>query len=191
MRHPATRDVITILRALSAGDGTVHDWLLPLFCMRSYAESPEPICGRERSGHSLQATALINEVFLPLVDIHQVQWRDRVHFLTMTAQLMRRILVHHACRRGYLKQGGGAGPLPLDELALISSGRGAYFVALDGALGSSLNKDAGKAKVVERGFFNGFSAEETAGALDVSTQTLLSDWSLARARLRREVTSAI
>lgn len=155
MQHKATQDVITLLRAWSAADGTVLDWLLPIL----YEELRRTTRGytrRERSGHTLQATALINEVFLPLVDIHQVQWRDRVHFLTITAQRMRRILVDHARRRGYLKRGGGAGALPLDELAPISSGRGAYFVALDDALKSLLNKDAGKVKVVERRFFGGF-----------------------------------
>jgi RNA polymerase sigma-70 factor (ECF subfamily) len=145
---------------------------------------------RERSGHTLQTTALVNEVFLRLVDIHQVEWHDRVHFLTMAAQLMRRILVDHARRRGYRKRGGGERPVPLDESAMISPGWSPHFVAVDDALNGLAKQDARKAKVVEMRFFGGLSVEETAAALDVSTQTVLRDWSLAKAWLRREMTQA-
>ena len=135
MQDQATQDVITLLRAWTAGDGTVLYRLLPIL-YEELRRTARAYMRRERSGHTLQATALINELFPRLVDIHQVRWRDRVHFLTMAAQLMRRILVDHARRRGYLKRGGGPGALPLDELALISSGRGAHFVASDDALKS-------------------------------------------------------
>jgi RNA polymerase sigma factor (TIGR02999 family) len=145
---------------------------------------------RERSGHTLQTTALVNEVFLRLVDMHQVQYRDRVHFLTLAAQLMRRILVDHARRRGYRKRGGGERPVPLDELAIASPGCGSHFVEVDDALNALAKRDARKAKVVEMRFFGGLSVEETATALKVSTQTVLRDWSLAKAWLRREMTQA-
>jgi len=145
---------------------------------------------RERSGHTLQTTALVNEVFLRLVDIHQVQWHDRVHFLTMAAQLMRRILVDHARRRGYRKRGGGERPVPLDELAIVSPGSGSHVVVVDDALNALAKRDARKAQVVEMRFFGGLSVEETAAALNVSTQTVLRDWSLAKAWLRREMTQA-
>jgi RNA polymerase sigma-70 factor (ECF subfamily) len=145
---------------------------------------------RERSGHTLQTTALVNEVFLRLVDMHQDQYRDRVHFLTLAAQLMRRILVDHARRRGYRKRGGGERPVPLDELAIASPGCGSHFVEVDDALNALAKRDARKAKVVEMRFFGGLSVEETATALKVSTQTVLRDWSLAKAWLRREMTQA-
>jgi RNA polymerase sigma-70 factor, ECF subfamily len=101
---------------------------------------------RERIGHTLQTTALINEVYLRLVDIHKVEWRDRVHFLTMSAQLMRRILVDHARRRGYLKRGGGENPVPLDELAIVSPGRSSQFVVVDDALNALARHDARKSQ---------------------------------------------
>jgi RNA polymerase sigma factor (TIGR02999 family) len=143
---------------------------------------------RERSGHTLQTTALVNEVFLRLVDLHQVQLHDRAHFLTLAAQLMRRILVDHARRRGYRKRGGGERPVALDEAATVSHGSGSHLVAVDDALNALAKRDARKAKVVEMKFFGGLSVEETAAALNVSPQTVLRDWSLAKAWLRREMT---
>ena len=190
MQDEATQDVTALLPAWTGGDGTVLNRLLPIL-YEELRRTARAYMRRERSGHTLQTTALINEVFLRLVDIHQVQWRDRVHFLTMAAQLMRRILVDHARRRGYLKRGGGAGALTLDELPPISTGRGADFVALDDALNSLAKKDARKAKLVEMRFFGGLSVEETAAALNVSSQTVLRDWSLAKAWLRREMSSGI
>jgi hypothetical protein len=122
MQRQATQDVITLLRAWSAGDGTVVGRLLPILYEELRRTTPAYM-RRERSGHTLQATALINEVFPRLVDIHQVQWRDRVHFL-----------VDHARRRGYLKRDGGAGAPRLNELALISSGRDAYWREITSAI---------------------------------------------------------
>src|SRR6516225_4981737 len=101
MQAEATQDVTALLRAWTGGDGTVLNRLLPIL-YEELRRTARAYMRRERSGHTLQTTALINEVFLRLVDIHQVQWRDRVHFLTMAAQLMRRILVDHARRRGCL-----------------------------------------------------------------------------------------
>jgi RNA polymerase sigma-70 factor, ECF subfamily len=141
----------------------------------------------ESSGHTLQTTALVNEVFLKLVDLHQVQLHDRAHFLTLAAQLMRRILVDHARRRGYRKRGGGERPLALDEAATVSTGSSSHLVAVDDALNALAKRDARKARVVEMKFFGGLSVGETAAALNVSTQTVLRDWSLAKAWLRREM----
>jgi RNA polymerase sigma-70 factor, ECF subfamily len=164
---------------------------LSIVCCLCYTKScaapPEPICGASDPDTRCKTTALVNEVFLRLVDIHQVEWHDRVHFLTMAAQLMRRILVDHARRRGYRKRGGGERPVPLDESAMISPGWSPHFVAVDDALNDLAKQDARKAKVVEMRFFGGLSVEETAAALDVSTQTVLRDWSLAKAWLRREM----
>jgi RNA polymerase sigma-70 factor (ECF subfamily) len=186
--HP-TQDVTALLRAWTGGDEKALDHLLPVLYEELH-RTARAYMRRERSGHTLQTTALVNEVFLRLVDMHQVQYRDRVHFLTLAAQLMRRILVDHARRRGYRKRGGGERPVPLDELAIASPGCGSHFVEVDDALNALAKRDARKAKVVEMRFFGGLSVEETATALKVSTQTVLRDWSLAKAWLRREMTQA-
>lgn len=187
-RHP-TQDVTTLLRAWTDGSGSALDQLLPVL-YQELRRTARAYMRRERSGHTLQTTALVNEVFLRLVDIHQIQFRDRVHFLTMAAHLMRRILVDHARRRGFQKRGGGEGPVPFDELAVISPARNSQFVIVDDALNALSKRDERKAKVVEMRFFGGLSVEETAAALNVSPQTVLRDWSLAKAWLRREMTQA-
>jgi RNA polymerase sigma-70 factor (ECF subfamily) len=189
MQAQPAQDVTAILRAWTGGDERALDRLLPVL-YEELRRTARAYMRRERSGHTLQTTALVNEVFLRLVDIHQVEWHDRVHFLTMAAQLMRRILVDHARRRGYRKRGGGERPVPLDESAMISPGWSPHFIAVDDALNGLAKQDARKAKVVEMRFFGGLSVEETAAALSVSTQTVLRDWSLAKAWLRREMTQA-
>ena len=189
MQAQPAQDVTAILRAWTGGDERALDRLLPVL-YEELRRTARAYMRRERSGHTLQTTALVNEVFLRLVDIHQVEWHDRVHFLTMAAQLMRRILVDHARRRGYVKRGGGERPVPLDESAMISPGWSCHFIEGDDALNGLAKQDARKAKVVEMRFFGGLSVEETAAALDVSTQTVLRDWSLAKAWLRREMTQA-
>jgi RNA polymerase sigma factor (TIGR02999 family) len=189
MQAQPTQDVTALLRAWTGGDEEALDRLLPVLYEELH-RTARAYMRRERSGHTLQTSALVNEVFLRLVDIHQVQWHDRVHFLTMAAQLMRRILVDHARRRGYRKRGAGERPVPLDELALISPGWNSHVVEVDDALNALAKRDARKAKVVEMKFFGGLSVEETAAALNVSTQTVLRDWSLAKAWLRREMTQA-
>jgi len=183
--HP-TQDVTALLQAWTGGNEGALDELLPVL-YQELRRTARAYMRRERSGHTLQTTALVNEVYLRLVDIHQIQWQDRVHFLTMAAQLMRRILVDHARRRRYLKRGGGEEPVPLDELAIVSTGRSSHFVVIDDALNTLAKRDARKAKVVEMRFFGGLSVEETAAALNVSPQTVLRDWSLAKAWLRREM----
>jgi RNA polymerase sigma factor (TIGR02999 family) len=184
-----TQDVTGLLRAWTAGDQKALDRLLPVL-YEELRRTARAFMRRERSGHTLQTTALVNEVFLRLVDVHQVQWHDRVHFLTMAAQLMRRILVEHSRRRRSFKRGGGERPVPLDELAIISPGRSSDFVVVDDALNALAKRDARKARVVEMRFFGGLSVEETAAALNVSPQTVMRDWSLAKAWLKREMTQA-
>ena len=179
-------DVTLLLRAWTGGDREALDQLMPLL----YAElrrTARAYMRRERSDHTLQSTALVNEVFLRLVDINQVQWEDRVHFLTMAASLMRRILVDHARHGKYLKRGGGERDVPLDDMAIISPERCSQFVNVDHALDALAKVDPRKAKVVEMKFFGGLSVDETAAALSVSAQTVLRDWSLAKAWLRREM----
>lgn len=139
---------------------------------------------RERAGHSLQATALVNEAYLRLVDAQAVDWQNRAHFLAIAARLMRRILVDYARARQYQKRGGGALPVTLTE-ALIVSGRSRDLIALDDALDALAQLDERRSRVVELRFFGGLTVAETAAVLDVSPETVMRDWKLARAWLRR------
>src|SRR5262245_39178110 len=143
--------------------------------------------GRERAGHTLQATALVNEVFVRLIDGQQVQWRNRAHFFAIAARLMRRILVDAARARRYQKRGGGAPVVALDEALLVSPERSREIVALDDALKALAAVDPRKSQVVELRYFGGLSVEETAAALDVWPDTVMRDWRLARAWLLREL----
>ena len=144
----------------------------------------------EREGHTLQTTALVNEAYLRLAGVQQVEYRDRVHFFAMAAQMMRRVLVDHARSRGYLKRGAGDRPVALEDSRIASPDRDASVVVLDDALNELARHDPRKARVVELRFFAGLSVEETAAALDVSPQTVLRDWSLSKAWLLREMTHA-
>jgi RNA polymerase sigma factor (TIGR02999 family) len=141
----------------------------------------------ERSGHTLQTTALVNEVYLRLVDCGQMNWHDRAHFFAVSAQLMRRILIDFARSRGYQKRGGGVSALSLDEAPSVCSEPGADLVALDDALKALATVDERKSKVVELRFFGGLSVEETADVLRVSPETVGRDWRLARVWLLREL----
>ncbi len=142
---------------------------------------------RERVGHTLQTTALVDEAYLKLVDQSRATWLNRVQFLGVAAGLMRRILVDHArglCRE---KRGGAAGRLPFEEGLVFSPRKSAALVALDDALKELANLDARKAQVVELRYFGGLSVEEAAEALHVHPNTIIRDWSLARAWLKREL----
>lgn len=141
----------------------------------------------ERAGHSLQATALVNEAFVRLVNGKAVEWNDRAHFLAVSARLMRRILVDHARARQYQKRGGGATRVAFDEALVVSSELGSEFVALDDALEALGRFDERKSRVVEMRFFGGLSVEETAAVLNVSPSTVMGDWRLAKAWLKREM----
>ena len=141
----------------------------------------------ERPGHSLQATALVNEAYMRLVDYKGMQWQNRAHFFAVSAQLMRRILVEHA-RRHNLKRGGGVQHVSLDETAIVGGDRAADLVALDDALDALARLDPRKVQVVEMRFFGGLSVEETAEVLKVSSVTVMRDWSTAKAWLYRELT---
>jgi RNA polymerase sigma-70 factor, ECF subfamily len=140
----------------------------------------------ERTAHTLQATALVNEAYMRLVDIHKVQWQNRAHFFAMSARLMRRILVDSARSRKYQKRGAGAQKVSLDERLMVAE-PGRDLVALDDALEQLAKVDERKSKVVEMRFFGGLSVEETAEALGVSVDTVMRDWKLAKAWLLREL----
>lgn len=142
---------------------------------------------RERAGHILQTTALVNEAYLRLIDVKQVNWQNRAHFFGISANLMRRILVDFARSRGYQKRGGGLQRVTLDEALIGGPEKGSDLVALDDALNALAVNDARKARVVELRFFGGLSVEETAEVLKVSADTVHRDWRLAKAWLSREM----
>ena len=177
----------TLLRAWSDGDKSALDRLTPIVydelrCLaRRYMR-------RERAGHSLQTTALVNEAYMRLVDYKRMQWQNRAHFFAVSAQLMRRILVEHA-RRHNLKRGGRVPHVCLEEAAVVGGDRTADLVALDEAMSALARFDARKMQVVEMRFFGGLSVEETAEVLKVSPVTVMRDWSTAKAWLYRELTS--
>jgi len=143
----------------------------------------------ERAGHSLQATALVNEAYMRLVDTQRVQWQDRSHFLAMSARLMRRILVDHARARLYQKRGGVAQRVTLVDNLGGSDERPHDLVALDDALEALARVDERRSQVVELRFFGGLTVEETAHVLAISTDTVLRDWKLAKAWLLRALRS--
>ena len=144
----------------------------------------------ERGGHSLQATALVNEAYIRLVEGKAVAWHDRAHFLAVAARVMRRILVDHARSRHYQKRGGGAAKVTFDEALVVTSEPREDFVALDDSLKALALFDERKSRVIELRFFGGLSVEETASVLKVSPDTVMRDWRLAKVWLRREMRAA-
>lgn len=144
---------------------------------------------RERSGNTLQTSALVNEAYLRLVDQRDVHWQNRAHFFGIAAQMMRRILVDHARKRHNQKRGGNALRVTLDKAAIVPQDRAADVVALDEALTTLAIIDQRKSQMVELRFFGGLSIEETAEVLKVSPATVMRDWTLAKAWLRREMSS--
>jgi RNA polymerase sigma factor (TIGR02999 family) len=183
--EPAVGEVSTLLRAWSGGDQSALDRLTPIVYdgLRRLARR---YMRRERPGHSLQTTALVNEAYMRLVDYDRMQWQDRAHFFAVAAQVMRRILVEHA-RRHNLKRGGGLQHVSLEEAAVVGGYRPADLVALDDAMNALARIDARKAQVVEMRFFGGLSVGETAEVLKVSSVTVKRDWSTAKLWLYREL----
>lgn len=169
-----------------AGDASALERLAPLVFEELHRRA-EGFLRRERPGHTLQPTALVNEAYLRLVDQNRVRWHNRGQFFGIAAQMMRRILVDHARKRVAAKRGDGAAVLPLDEAALAPVARHADLVALDDALSVLADLDARAARVVELRFFGGLSIDETAAVLGVSAATVKNDWSKAKAWLYREL----
>lgn len=178
--------VTELLVAWGEGDESALERLIPLVHHELRRLARRQMNG-ERSGHTLQATALVNEAYMRLIDLSRVQWRDRAHFFAMSARLMRRVLVDHARSRKYQKRRGSAPHVALSDAVLGSPERGADLVALDDALHALAAVDARKSEVVELRFFGGFSVEETAEALHVSAETVARDWRLAKVWLLREL----
>jgi RNA polymerase sigma factor (TIGR02999 family) len=184
--EPAVGDVSLLLRAWSGGDQSAIKRLTPIV-YEELRRLSRRYLKRERTGHSLQTTALVNEAYVRLVDYQRMQWQDRAHFFAVSAQLMRRILVEHA-RRHNLKRGAGVRHVSLEEAAMVGDDRAADLVALDDAMSALARHDPRKVQVVEMRFFGGLSVEETAEVLKVSAVTVMRDWSTARAWLYRELT---
>jgi len=181
-----TAEITRLLKAWRGGDQAAFERLAPLV----YGELRKIAHGymrSEREGATLQATALVNEAYLRLVDAGSVDWQDRAHFFAVSAKMMRRILVDKARSRVRAKRGGHAPKLNLDEIPDPSSGRSGELIAIDDALADFAKLDPRKANVIELRFFGGLSVDETAEVLKVSPQTVMRDWRLARSWLMREL----
>jgi RNA polymerase sigma-70 factor (ECF subfamily) len=185
MAAPAAPDITGLLRRWKRGEIEAAEQLA-VALYDELRRTARHYIRQERPGHTLQATALVNEAYLRLAGV-RMEYDDRAHFFAFAAQIMRRVLVDHARSRGYLKRRGGAVAIPLAEGAMAVPDRSADVVALDEALSDLARRDPRKARVVELRFFGGLSVEETALALSVSPQTVLRDWSLAKAWLTREL----
>ncbi len=189
MASPESAEVTVLLKAWGAGDRAALDRLTP----RVYDElrrMSRKYMHRERDGHTLQATALVNDLYLRLVDLSSADWTDRAHFFAVCAQMMRRILVDSARARRSGKRGGGAVKINVEDAPVMAPERDASTIALDDALKELAEFDARKAQVVELRYFGGLSVEETAAVLKISPQSVMRDWKLAKAWLTREMKGA-
>ena len=189
MALPSTHEVTLLLKAWTAGDEQALKKLTPLVYKELHRVAHRCMAG-QRPGHPLQTTELVNDVYLRLVDCGHMNWQDRAHFLAMSAQLMRRILIDFARSRGYQKRGGGVLHLSLDEAPSVCKEPDTNIVALDDALKALAAVDGRKSKVVELRFFGGLSIKETAEVLRVSVETVTRDWRLAKIWLLRELSEA-
>jgi len=178
--------VTAILLKWREGDESALDQLVPIVHNELRRIARRCMAG-ERAGHSLQATALVNEAYLRLIDVQHVDWQNRAHFLAMSARLMRRILVDYARSKGYQKRGGGAMKVTFDEGLPVAVEPALDLVALDDALKALATVDERKGRVIELRFFGGLSVEETANVLAVSPETVMRDFKLAKAWLMREL----
>ncbi len=179
---PETQNVTEMLEAMSAGDSTAPDKLLPVVYeeLRRLASA---YMRNERSGHTLQATALVHEAYIQLVDWKNVTWQNRAHFFATAAQVMRRILVDHAREKNALKRGGGVKTIALDDAISFPNRKEIDIDSLDLALTELESFDPQQAKIVELRFFGGLTIAETAHALDISDSTVKRDWQIAKAWL--------
>jgi len=184
----SAEEISSLLHAWRDGDRTALDTLMPLVYdeLHRLAHS---YMKQERGNHTLQTTALVNEAYLRLIGADRVEWKDRMHFFAISANLMRRILVDFARSRGYRKRGGNVKKVSLDSRLLTPSQTDPDLVKLDDALNTLAELDPRKARVVELRFFGGLSARETADVLEVSLNTVKKDWGLAKTWLLCELSS--
>lgn len=184
--EPNSAQITGLLQAWACGDSEALEALMPVV----YGELQQIAhrqMRRERVGHTLQTTALVNEAYLRLIDVTQVQWRDRLHFFAIASQLMRRVLVDTARSRAYAKRGAGLCFVSFNEGIVAVPDRSTEFVRLDDALNELASLDPRKVQVVEMRFFGGLSVEEIAEVLKISPSSVLRDWKLARAWLTQQL----
>ena len=184
----SSADVTTLLLAWGDGDESALERLIPIVHEELHRIARACMDG-ERPGHTLQPTALVNEAYLRLIETQGMNWQSRAHFLSMAARLMRRILVDFARSKQYLKRGGGAVNVSLDPDVAVSVQPDRDLVALDDALEALARVDDRKSRVIEMRFFGGLSVKETAEALQVSPETVMRDWKMAKAWLLRQLRS--
>jgi RNA polymerase sigma-70 factor (ECF subfamily) len=184
--NPAPLTISQLLVEWSEGDRAALDRLMPLVYdeLRRLARS---YLRRERPDHTLQATALVHEAYMRLIDQHSVSWQNRAHFFGIASQMMRRILVNHALARATAKRGGHAEKLALDEAIVVDGERQIDLVVLDDALKELEAADARQCRIVELRFFGGLSIEETAELLKLSPATVKREWNTAKLWLRRRI----
>jgi RNA polymerase sigma factor (TIGR02999 family) len=186
MTSPSPDGVTQLLLDWSNGDKAALDKLMPLV-YEELRRLAHHYMRRERPGHTLQTTAIVNEAYINLINQRGVQWQNRAHFFGIASLVMRRILIGYARSRQSAKRGGGAHQVALEEAMLVPEERVAEMVALDDALNSLALLDERKSQIVEMRFFGGLSIEETAEMLAVSPSTVMRDWTLAKAWLRCEI----
>ena len=186
MTGPSPSEITQLLHAWRGGDQLALEQLTAVVYHELHRMA-QRYMSRERGGHTLQTTALIGEVYVRLVKANEVPWQDRAHFFAVCAQLMRRILTDFARSHGYQKRGAGALHIPLNEAMVISPEPTVDLVALEQALTRLGETDLRKSKVVELRFFGGLTIEETSEVLQISPETVMRDWSVARAWLLREL----
>ena len=184
---PSAHQVTLLLDDWSRGNREALDTLMPLVYAELHTVARRHL-GRERRGHTLQPSALVNEAYLRLVGERGMRWQNRAHFIAVAAQLMRFILVDHARRRRHPKRGGGALHVTLEHEAMSAPERSGEVVALDEALTRLAAIDERKSRIAELRYFGGLTVEETAEAISVSVATVMRDWRLAKAWLQREMT---
>jgi len=192
MTSTGSAEITQLLKAWGQGDHTALERLAPKV-YEQLRRMARHHMRRERAGHTLQTTALVNEVYLRLVDADDVGWQDRAHFFAVSAQMMRRILVDAARARASVKRGGRAErvehptDVDFDQIPDLSSQRDRELIAVDDALEALARLDPRKTRVIELRFFGGLSVEETAAVLRISPQSVMRDWKLAKAWLAREL----
>lgn len=190
MNSTPVPEITGLIHAWNGGDREALERILVLVYpeLRRIAQK---CLSDERSGHTLQATALVNEAYLRFVGIQKIDLQDRAHFFAIAARLMRRILVDYARSRGYAKRGGDAQRVDFNEALIVSAAVDPALVRMDDALQQLAAFDPRKAQIVEMRYFGGLSADDIAGVLKVSVQTVHRDWSLAKSWLAREMSPAI
>jgi RNA polymerase sigma factor (TIGR02999 family) len=186
MNENAELPITQMLLDWSGGDREALERMMPIVYGELHRLAHRYM-NRERAGHTLQTSALVNEAYLRLIDQRSVKWHNRTHFFAIAAQMMRRILVDHARGRQYAKRGAGAVHVSLDHADLRSNGPAAEVVALDEALTKLESMDPQQARVVELRFFGGLTIKETAEALGLSVDMVKREWSTAKAWLYREI----